>query len=169
MKRNLGYERGFNVSSNKALSRKRLEKIMIDIWNEYDRRLTAKVSFEDGSSTRNETAKNFLRREIYVLGMYLLDEPPITWRIEDFVDGWRDTKTTRPRSLANVFHALLMCVYRSDSRISRQERSLMAKELEYAWRHEVPPSLLCGFLYQSTDRKKIGERLAEDFREPAFR
>lgn len=45
----------------------------------------------------------------------------------------------------------------------------MAMELEYARRHEVPPCLLCGFLYQSTDRRKIGERLYKDFIEPAFR
>lgn len=170
MKRILKYERSFGGHQSKRLSLKMASKIMTDIWREHERRRKAKVSFEDGSDTRNESAKNFLRREIFALGTFILDQPPLSWRLDDLVDELRDNRTTRPEALSNVFHALLMCVYRSESesRISRQERSLMAMELEYAHRHEVPAWLLCGFLYQSTNRKKLGERLEKDFREPAY-
>lgn len=168
MKRTSVYVRSFDPKADKPLSRRQLSASLRDIWAEFDCRRTAKVSFHDGSNTRNESAKNFLRREIYALGLHMFCHPPISWRVEDFVNDMRDTRTTRPDALANVFHALLMCVYRADAPISRQERSLMAVELEYARRHEVPPSLLCGFLYQSTDRKRIWERLEANFIEPAF-
>lgn len=161
------YVRSFDWEANMPLSRKKTSAILLEIWTEYDCRLTAKVSFYDGSNTRNESAKNFLRREIYALGWRMFLHPP-SWRIEEFVNDMRDTRTTRPDALSNIFHALLMCVYNEDTRISRHERSLMAGELEYARRHEVPPSLLCGFLYQSTDRKRISERLKANFIEPAF-
>lgn len=163
------YVRAFDPDSGKPISRRKTLEILKAVWAEYERRLGAKYWPDDGSDTRNESAKNFLRREIYALGLHLNRAEPQTWRLEDLVNEMRDTNTTRPNALSNVFHALLMCVYRADSRISRQERSLMAMELEYARRHEVPPRLLCGFLYQSTDRKSIRKRLAAGFIEPAFR
>lgn len=164
-----GYLRAFEADSPKPVSRRKASTILAAIWAEFERRRDAKVSFEDGSDTRNESAKNFLRREIYALGLHIMRGEPQSWRLEDLVNEMRETNTTRPEALSNVFHALLMCVYRADARISRQERSLMAMELEYARRHDIEPRLLCGFLYQSTDRKRIGKRLEDAFTEPAFR
>lgn len=45
----------------------------------------------------------------------------------------------------------------------------MAKELEYALRHSVPPEFLCGFLYQSGGRKTLLKKLEAGYKEPAFR
>jgi hypothetical protein len=166
------YRRLFDMDERSPIKPRKLDAILEAIWDEYDYRLTAKVSDDDGSATRNETAKNFLRREVYALGRCLERSPLPSWSIEKFVRTKRENSTTRPEALSNIFHALLMCIlredYRTGTRITRQERSLMATELEYAHRHDVPPALLCGFLYQSTDRRKI-RQLPPEFREPAFR
>lgn len=164
-----GYVRAFDYDGSSPINRRKVQQFLEAIWAEYELRLSAKVSFENGSDTRNESAKNFLRREVYALGSRLERSAPQSWRFDDLVNEIRQTNTTRPAALSNIFHALLMCIYETDSRISRQERSLMAMELEYAHRHVIPPSLLCGFLYQSTDRKRIGKRLQDGFIEPAFR
>lgn len=165
-----GYVRAFEHDSDKSINQRKIMIIMEGIWAEYERRLKPGDWLnQEGNNTRNESAKNFLRREIYALGWRLIRSEPQSWELEDLVNQMRDTKTTRPEALSNVFHALLMCVYRADTRITRQDRSLIAKELEYAHRHKIPPSLLCGFLYQSTDRRDIGERLKANFIEPAFR
>ncbi|QFT76011.1 hypothetical protein [Erythrobacter sp. THAF29] len=168
MKKKPTYQRAFQLSEGR-IKRTDLPKLIERIGNEYVRRKTAKVSFEDGTDTKNESAKNFLRREVYALGIALLHHGPRNWSPRALVESIRKTRTTRPEALSNVFHALLMSIFETDESINRNERSLIAKELEYAHRHEVPPEFLCGFLYQSTDRKKIGERLRSDFTEPAFR
>lgn len=168
MKKRPTYQRAFQLTEGR-IKRNDLPKLIERIGNEYLRRKTAKVSFEDGTDTKNETAKNFLRREVYALGLALLHHGPKNWSPRTLVNSIRKAQTTRPETLSNVFHALLMSIFETDESINRNERSLIAKELEYAHRHAVPPELLCGFLYQSTDRKKIGERLHTDFTEPAFR
>ena len=62
-----------------------------------------------------------------------------------------------------------MSVYEDDSQISRQERWLMARELEYAHRHNVPSALLAGFLLQSGLRTDIPAKIKSGYIEPAFR
>ena len=162
------YHRTFNPEIGTKIKNANLEKILESIWDEHDHRRTAKVNDEDGSATKNESSRNFLRREVYALGLCLLKSSASPQSVVRLVEKIRASPTTRPEALSNTFHALLMCVWDTDQAISRQERSLMAMELEYAHRHRTPPELLCGFLYQSTDRKKLGVKLREGFVEPAF-
>ena len=162
------YIRAFDWKGNKKLKYANLRKITKAIWDEHSYRKTAKVNEGDGSATKNESARNFLRREIYALGSSLLSSSSGSQLAARLVSEIRAGSITHPEALSSAFHALLMCVYEDDEDISRQERSLMAMELEYAHRHMIPPELLCGFLYQSTDRKKLGAKLRDGFVEPAF-
>lgn len=162
------YERTFSVADKRPLKRSTVVNLLQEIFEEHSSRVLRKVSFDDGSNTKNETAKNFLRREIYALGTRLRKSSREPWRPEKFLVAM-GRSTTRPEALENVFHALLYLLYEGEQGFTRQERSLVGRELEYAYRHGIPPELLVGFLYQSTDRKRIGERLESGFIEPAFR
>ncbi len=169
MARRPGYARNFTISPDATLGKPQANKALINISDEHYRRL--KRSHFDGQQfglSKNEDAKNFLRREIYALGLSYLANPP-RWAVSELVAKIRVSQTTRMEALENVFHSLLMSVYEEDDPISRQERWLMARELEYARRHNVPPEFLCGFLYQSGGRKNLLKKLEAGYIEPAFR
>lgn len=161
------YERKFDLTSPKKIKRKDAEQSVLNIWREYSRRLTSDFHVGAFDQTKNESAKNFLRREIYALGLTILQSEPTSWGAEDILRSVR-TRTNRPDKLGHVFHDLLMSVYEDDSTISRQERHLMAREIEYARRHGISPELLCGFLYQSGPRTQIAKKLKANYREPGF-
>jgi hypothetical protein len=163
------YERSFAFAEKRPLKGSSVIRILREIFDEHSARVTRKVSAHDGSDTKNETAKNFLRREIYALGTRLRNSSREPGNAEKFLTAMGRPASTRPEALENVFHALLYLLYEREEGFTRQERSLIGRELEYAYQHEVPPKLLVGFLYQSTDRKRLGERLKAGFREPAFR
>ena len=162
------YKRSFSLDGKKPLKRSVIVRILGEIFDEHSDRVHRKVSAEDGTDTKNESAKNFLRREIYALGTRILNTSSEPWNGENFLALMNRT-TTRPATLENVFHALFFFLYEGEEGFSRQERSLMGRELEYAYRHKIPAELLVGFLYQSTDRKRLSQRLEEGFVEPAFR
>jgi hypothetical protein len=167
-----GYERAFDAGVRKPIKRTLALKAIEGIWAEHHYRLSSSYidrieQLSGYSLTKNETAKNFLRREIYALGGCLMKNPP-SWDVSEIAGEIRKRPTTRPDALTRTFHALLMCIYEEDDLISRQERSLIAQELEYAHRHNVPPELLCGFLYQSGARAEIRKKLASAYVEPAF-
>lgn len=153
---------------NKPLRRKDVERVVLAIWNEHSHRLTSRFHAGPYQPTKNESAKDFLRREIYALGAHLLRWSPASSVMEELVDKIRSART-RPDKRGDVFHALLMCMYEDDSVISRQERWLMAKELAYAHRHRIPPELVCGFLYQSGPRTEMPKKIKAGYIEPAFR
>ena len=169
-RREVDYSRPYQSDDGRPLSQKTTLNALEAIWKEYDNRLkTAYAQKQEFGLTKNEDAKNFLRREVYVLGIALKRNPP-SWSLSDFIASTRMHKSTRVSALeGQVFHALLMGVYEEDSTISRQERWSMAKELEYAFAHRVPPKLLCGFLLQSGGRKHLLKKLETGFKEPAFR
>lgn len=164
----MSYVREFSVKAERPLSKAGTEKILESIWREYERRLSSK--FANGlrfGLSRNENAKNFLRREIYALGMALNRKKP-KWEISELLTH-RSNKSTRHKAVeGHVFHVLLMVLYDDDSQISRQERWTMARELEYAFRHRVPSRYLTGFLFQSGGRKDLVAKLKEEYVEPGF-
>lgn len=170
MIRTKGYERAFKPRPVRPLKRKVVDDALLAIWREFEARLpSAYAADQKFGLSKNEDAKNFLRREVYALGRALQNSPP-KWDVAELVASSRVHRTTRIEALeGRVFHALLMGVYHEDSLIKRQERWSMAKELEYADRHDVPPEHLCGFLYQSGGRSNLLKKLAAGYREPAFR
>lgn len=165
-----GYVRTFELSPTSPLLRRQVYKTLTAIWDEHSSRLSDEFVEKQRKFglSKNEDAKNFLRREIYALGLALLAAPP-NWKVADLVASVRVNPVTRPGALENrVFHALIMGVYNDDSQINRQERWTMTRELEYALRHHVPPHFLCGFLYQSGGRKNLLKKLAAGYIEPGF-
>lgn len=188
--RKKSYERLFDSDSEAPLSKRRADAAAGAIWDEYEirfkreeRRRKALKQKRKGNSevfvpppektkegwtlSKNETSINFLRREIYALGLALIRNEP-DWDVADLVTAVRVRPTTRPEKLDNVFHALFMTGFQDDERLSRQARWKLAKEAEYAHRHDVPPGLLCGFLYQSGDNNEIARKLASGYFEPAY-
>lgn len=164
-----GYVRTFEPLPTKPLTKRQVRQALASIWDEHSERVPASygASMKFGLS-KNEDAKNFLRREIYALGLALQAAPP-TWNLAELVASVRANPVTRPEPLENqVFHALFMGVYDDDSQITRQERWLMTRELLYASRHNVPPRDLCGFLYQSGGRRNLLEKLTAGYIEPSF-
>ena len=145
-----------------------VQKTLSAIWRGYSRRLAGSGVEPVYSPTKNESAKYFLMREIYALGRQLISEKP-SFDPEDLVAMMRDQPTTRPDVSPGPFHALFMAVYKENDPISGSERWLMARELKYAYRHNISPELLCGFLLQSGTRKEINKKLDNDYIEPAFR
>lgn len=139
------------------------------IWYEHTARLRTPGTDQAFSPTKNESARNYLKREIYKLGKRILRDPPKTWSTADIVKERRGANR-RTDKLGAVFHDLLMSAYDEDwPKLDRQERWSMAQELEYAYRHKVPSKYLCGFLYQSGPRKEIRAKLKANYVEPAFR
>lgn len=153
-----------------ALKKRTVEQALLKIWEEHGNRMTAACSVQEFSPTKNESAKNYLRREIYKLGRRLIKSPPTSWSTADIVVKVRGEKNRRTDKLGEVFHDLLMAVYDEDfPQLDRQERWSMTQELEYARRHNVHSKYLCGFLYQSGPRGEIRKKLKAGYIEPAFR
>lgn len=164
------YRRCFDLASPRPMQKKGVLEALEAIWREHRTRLSGAFALNQKFGvSKNEDAKNFLRREVYVLGLALRRRPP-RWNVSEFISSIRAHPTTRITALeGQIFQALLMGVYEEDSTISRQERWVMSRELEYAFAHGVPPEFLCGFLYQSGGRKNLLEKLESGFAEPAFR
>lgn len=169
MQRKSGFKRPYDPNAGQPISRQKALRTVNLIWDEYTWRMSSAAHQGPYKPTKNESGRNFLLREIYALGLHLLSNPPTDWGTKDILGKVR-THLTRPDKAGDVFHDLFMSVFDSDEgTISRQERHLMARELEYARRHEVPPELLCGFLYQSGPRTEISRKLAAGYVEPTFR
>ncbi len=163
------YIRLYKQDCKRPLTQKEMVNIVLSIWSEFANRLRSHSGLSEFSPTKNENAKNFLRREIYALGLAIQKNQPTTFYPKDLIDKMRLKPTTRTDFSPGVFHALFMCVYEEDDVISRSERWMMTRELKYAKRHGIPPELLCGFLLQSGTRKDIGRKLESGYIEPAFR
>ncbi|MEM6474607.1 MAG: hypothetical protein AAF687_00420 [Pseudomonadota bacterium] len=152
------------------MSRRKAFARLHQIWSEHDDRLGTPAPNPKFSPTKNESARNYLKREIYRLGRTLLKYPPKNWSTAELVKKLRGDKNRRTDKLGHVFHDLLMAVYDEDfPLLDRQERWSITQELEYAHRHNVTPKYLCGFLYQSGPRSEIRRKLKAGYIEPAFR
>ena len=163
------YKRNFESNSAKTLTIEVVEKQIHAIWNEFERRLKTDSLDRNFAPTKNENAKGFLRREIYVLGRCLIANPP-SYDPKDLVDGMRKNKMKLSDGETNTFHVLIMCVYEEDGgHFTRQERHQIGRELRYAHKHSIPPELVSGFLLQSGSRKEISKKLNAGYIEPAFR
>lgn len=162
------YKRKFSLAPKSPLSKKDVSDALLAIWDGHSDRLKESwVKAQPYGLTKNEAAKNFARREVYALGIALLVQPP-KWDIAEVVEKIRLKPTTRPEALERIFHALFLSLYESDDPINRKERWMMAKDLEYAFRHKVPPEFLCGFLYQSGGRRGLLKKLEDGYIEPGF-
>lgn len=166
------FQRAFDPKKEKPLSKKQVLNALRDIELAYDVRTNTRFREDPGSGferTKAESAAYFLRREIYALGCHMKKRSPTTYDPQDLIDAMRPKKTTRPDKEPGVFHALFMAMYDEDTGQSRRDRWWMAQELEYAWRHRVPPELLAGFLLQSGPRKEIIKKIKSGYIEPGFR
>ena len=167
-KKDRRYRRLFPERPRKPISLKVADAAVAAIWEEHDRRRSRKFLDDDGADTKAESANYFLMREIYALGLAVMHSPP-SWKMETLLEKVRDLRFSTRTPMNNTFHVLLMSVWESDVQVSRQRRWNMAKEMEYAHRHSIPPNLLCGFLLQTGSNKKVLKKLQDDYVEPSFR
>jgi hypothetical protein len=150
------YQRVITTDHGKRFVRARLLEATNAICQEYlARKKLPQGKDRNGDDVApDERPDSFLKREIYALGRILLGQG-----IEiDFtrVSGKvRSGENRRSEANENVFLGLLICTFANDNLFSRRLRSRYAAELMFAHLNDVPPGLLCGFLYQSGARKLV--------------
>lgn len=118
---------------------------------------------EKGADAR---ASGFLRKHVYQLGAHVLMNHQLEPLREFFPDEVRRRAGT-PSLEENLFYWLFVDMFgRADDKMSLTVRNRMAKQLLYAWRHQIPPYLIVGFLAQMKDPQRINEKVANGEYEP---
>ena len=101
---------------------------------------------------------SFLKREVYRLVRHCL-----TRRSVDLLQMLVTSDESSPRpskhNEQDPFYWGFMFVCGMDKRVSPQTRGKFANELLYAHKHDVPPDLLTGFIYQIGKSDGLRERL----------
>ena len=68
----------------------------------------------------------------------------------------------------NPFHFGLLALFADDSVVSKQDRSLFAMQMLYAYHHGIPPAFLIGFIYQAGSKEEIKRKLSDGCIERGF-
>ena len=114
-----------------------------------------------------ETATGYIKREAYriIIHYWTNGHGSLFERVVR-----RDGRalTSRVRLDENPFHFGLLALFSDDSIVSRQDRSVFAMQMLYAYHHGVPPTFLIGFLYQAGSKEEIRRKLAAGTIEPGF-
>lgn len=156
MKKAKDYQRVITLEHGKRFVRARWLEATDAVCQEYlNRKKLPKGKDQNGKDVPpDERPDSFLKREIYALGRRLLHHG-----IEiDFTRASgkvRSGENRRSEADDNVFLGLLICTFADDNLLSRRLRSRYANELMFAHENDVPPGLLCGFLYQSGASKVV--------------
>jgi hypothetical protein len=114
-----------------------------------------------------EGANGFLRRELYRLILHYLAHDEARFFERVIRDEGR-ALTSRVKLDENPFHFGLLAVFTDDSYVTRQDRSVIATQMLYAYHHGVPPTFLIGFIHQAGSKHEIKRKLIEGFIEPGF-
>ena len=114
----------------------------------------------------NTPALRFLRKNAYHLVVHYLQ----TGQIEALRPLFREEARRRagtPSLEENPFHWALIGMFGwTDEKLSLVSRGRIAKQLLYAWWHQIPPYLIVGFLAQMKHGDKINEKVAKRTYEP---
>lgn len=136
---------------------KELTEGMPEKWEELSKRK------EKGADAR---ASGFLRKNAYHLGVHILMNHQLDALRDLFPDEARRRAGT-PSLEENLFYWILVAMFgRADDKMSLTVRNRMSKQLLHAWRHQVPPYLIVGFLAQMKDPQRINEKVAKGEYEP---
>lgn len=105
-----------------------------------------------------DTPNGYLKREVYRLVRRCIAKQAVDL-LRELVQ--KDDSPPRPTAYneQDPFYWGFMFVCGMDKRVSRQARWRFANELLYAHKHNVPPELLVGFIYQIGKSDGLRERL----------
>jgi hypothetical protein len=76
--------------------------------------------------------------------------------------------TSKVRLDENPFHYGLLAMFVDDTILTRHDRSLFAHQMLYAYRHQVPPELLIGFIYQCGSSSELRRKVKAGVVEAGF-
>lgn len=122
-----------------------------------------------GEGTSPQMSRNGrLKREIYALVRHFLAQDHGNV-IKEIVEDDGRAPANGPAFEDNPFHWGLLSLFeaRGDG-LSRGDRYLFARQMLYAHKHDVPPNLLVGFIYQSGKPQDIAQKLLAGTFEPGF-
>ena len=136
-----------------------LSRQLIDEW-ERRKRLP-------GTPSPAETATGYVKREAYRIIIHYWSNG-FGSLFEQVVRRDGRALTSRVRLDENPFHFGLLALFSDDSVISRQDRSVFAMQMLFAYHHGVPPTFLIGFIYQAGSKEEIRRKLAAGTIEPGF-
>jgi hypothetical protein len=130
------------------------------IHDEWERRLKTqdKLGVRDKRAPPYDTPNGFLKREVYRLVRRCINKQAVNL-LRELVA--KDDSSPRPTAYneQDPFYWGFMFVCGMDKRVSRQDRWRFSNELQYAHKHNVPPELLVGFIYQIGKSDWLRERL----------
>lgn len=148
------------MSSTTRTMRRRLLAHAATIHDEWERRLKAQAGHvvRDEPASPYGTPNGYLKREVYRLVRRCIAKQAVKL-LQELVA--KDDSSSRPTAYneQDPFYWGFMFVCGMDKRVSRQARWKFANELLYAHKHNVPPELLVGFIYQIGRSDKLRERL----------
>ncbi len=114
-----------------------------------------------------ESANGYLKRESYRIIVHYISHERTR-----FFEGVirRDGRglTARVKLEENPFHFGLLALFADDSVVSKQDRSLFAMQMLYAYHHAIPPAFLIGFIYQAGSKEVIKRKLSDGYVELGF-
>jgi len=150
------------MSGTIRTTRRRLLAQGATIHDEWERRLKAQaeLSVRDKRAPPPpyDTANGYLKREVYRLVRRCIAKQAVDL-LQELVA--KDDSSPKPTAYneQDPFYWGFMFVCGMDKRVSRQARWRFANELLYAHKHNVPPELLVGFIYQIGKSDGLRERL----------
>lgn len=149
-----------NVSGTSRTVRRWLLESGAAIHDEWEARLTMieAQSLRLEPVTPYDRPNGYLKREVYRLVRRCIDKQAVNL-LRELVA--KDESSPRPTAYneQDPFYWGFMFVCGMDKRVSRQDRWRFSNELQYAHKHNVPPELLVGFVYQIGRSDKLRERL----------
>jgi len=158
--------RTINDSSGAELVKKRFKEscsIILEEWRSRSDAERGKSNDEQkktkAKKTADDSANEFLRKNVYRLGNLLLDEEQIE-AVRSLFPSEPKRRIDVPALEENIFHWILVYMFpSSQGKMLLSVRNRMAKQLVYARRHKIPAYLLVGFLYQVKNSNNLKEEI----------
>jgi hypothetical protein len=138
------------------------DEIADELIGEWEKRNTQKEKLSP-----YESANGFLKREAYRIITHYLAHGRASF-FEHVIRKDGRALTSRVHLEENPFHFGLLALFADDSVVTRQDRSLFASQMLYAYHHGVPPTFLIGFIYQAGSKEEIKRKLREGHVEAGF-
>lgn len=119
-----------------------------------------------GRRSPQESATGLLKRKAYELVLHYISLGDVR-TFERAVRAEGRQLPAKPIG-DNPFHFGLLALFPDTQDFSRQDRHLFGVQMLYACRHNVPPQLLVGFIYQCGSQAEIRRKADRHTIEPGF-
>ena len=132
----------------------RSKEVILKKWDQYHEQEKA----GDRKRSPNDSAVTFLRKNIYRVGIHLIETDKLDV-LRDLFPRQASGKNSMPTVRENPFYWILRYYFADRTKdMPVQIRNRTAKQLNYAYRHRIPPYLLVGFMYILKNPENISEK-----------